>query len=159
MELEQGRRIAVDLMKLHGIWLFWDFSFDRAVRRRGSCNFLKHRITLSKPFVLMNSEEEVRKTVLHEIAHALVGGHHGHDGVWRAKCLAIGGDGERCNKASMPPGKWKAACPRCGTPYHRYRVPKQFDGWYCRPCGPELGKLAWKLTPPQGGATITLPSS
>jgi len=36
------------------------------------------------------SDELVRDTLLHEIAHALVGTAHGHDEVWKAKCLEIG---------------------------------------------------------------------
>lgn len=52
-------------------------------------------IELSSQLVKINDEERVRLTILHEIAHALTEG-HGHDSVWQAKCLEIGGDGKRC---------------------------------------------------------------
>ena len=37
-------------------------------------------------------EKHVLDTILHEIAHALVGSHHKHDAVWKAKCKEIGCD-------------------------------------------------------------------
>lgn len=51
-------------------------------------------VQLSTKLVELNDEERVRLTILHEVAHALTEG-HGHDRVWRAKLLEIGGDGER----------------------------------------------------------------
>lgn len=38
----------------------------------------------------------IRDTILHEIAHALVGPNHCHDLVWKAKCLEIGATPRRC---------------------------------------------------------------
>lgn len=35
-------------------------------------------------------EEDIKDTVLHEIAHAIVGGKHHHDCVWKACCNKIG---------------------------------------------------------------------
>jgi hypothetical protein len=43
-----------------------------------------------------NGAEEIVDTILHEIAHALVGPRHGHDTVWKAKCTDIGARPERC---------------------------------------------------------------
>jgi SWI/SNF-related matrix-associated actin-dependent regulator 1 of chromatin subfamily A len=41
---------------------------------------------------MLNSTEEqqFKDTILHEIAHAIVGPHHGHDEVWRGKAVEIG---------------------------------------------------------------------
>ena len=37
-----------------------------------------------------DNEEDIKDTVLHEIAHAIVGCNHHHDYVWRACCNKIG---------------------------------------------------------------------
>ena len=50
--------------------------------------------------------DEVRDTILHEIAHALVGPGHGHDAVWKAKCVEVGAKPEAA--AATP------TCPRAG---------------------------------------------
>lgn len=57
------------------------------------------KIELSTKLVEINDEQRVRLTILHEIAHALTEG-HGHDRVWQAKLLEIGGDGKRCYSSS-----------------------------------------------------------
>lgn len=52
-------------------------------------------VELSTKLVEINDEDRVRLTILHEVAHALTEG-HGHDSVWKAKLLELGGDGKRC---------------------------------------------------------------
>ncbi|MBR3142146.1 MAG: hypothetical protein IKF09_03235 [Clostridiales bacterium] len=47
-------------------------------------------IRISRPMAKVNSWDAIRIIVLHEIAHALTPGHR-HDGVWRNKCIEIGG--------------------------------------------------------------------
>ena len=37
-----------------------------------------------------DNEEDIKDTVLHEIAHAIVGSQHHHDYVWKACCNKIG---------------------------------------------------------------------
>lgn len=46
----------------------------------------------------LDNWERIKTTVLHEIAHAIVGYQHGHDKVWVTCCKSIGGDGERLAK-------------------------------------------------------------
>jgi hypothetical protein len=87
MILKDAEALAQQLMSEHGL-SHWHFEFDRAVRRFGFCMYGIRTITLSRKFTLLNSEPEVRNTILHEIAHALVGPNHGHDKVWRTNAKA-----------------------------------------------------------------------
>jgi hypothetical protein len=45
----------------------------------------------------------------------------------------------------MPPGRWRAHCPSCKLAFSRHRRPKRLQGWFCRQCGPERGRLAWRV--------------
>lgn len=122
----------------------WYFSFDAARRRLGCCNYRELRITLSRYFVVRNGPTEIRETMLHEVAHALVGGGHGHGPVWKAMARRLGCRATRCGRADMPAGRWRAACPGCSRMYHRHRRPKQSTGWHCRACGSDRGRLVWR---------------
>jgi predicted SprT family Zn-dependent metalloprotease len=142
-----ARNLALSLMARHGL-RGWEFGFNRRKRQLGICydphRGLPGRIELSIYFVEKNPDEEIRDTILHEIAHALVGTHHGHDEVWQAKCLEIGATPKRCGKAVMPLGPWRAACPGCRARFHRHRRPKPLRGFFCSSCGPRDGGLLWR---------------
>jgi predicted SprT family Zn-dependent metalloprotease len=142
------RERARALLDEHGLSA-WEFGFNANVRRAGVC-FYPHgaepgRIELSVHFAARNSDSEVRDTLLHEIAHALVGPGHGHDAVWKAKCREIGARPEACYGADveMPRGRWRATCPGCAVEFDRHRKPARAAGWFCRPCGPKAGRLLW----------------
>lgn len=96
------------------------------------------RIELSGPLVDLNDEARVLRTILHEIAHALTEG-HGHDDVWRAKCLAIGGDGIKQYSvtytnvpASKPRKRWQASCNEHGPRGIHYQRRERACGDCCR---------------------------
>lgn len=142
------RELARALLDLHGLGA-WDFGFNSNVRRAGVC-FYPHRgepgrVELSVHFAARNTDDEVRDTLLHEIAHALVGPGHGHDAVWKAKCREIGAKPEACygDEVEMPRGRWRATCPGCARQFDRHRRPKRATGWFCRPCGPTSGAIRW----------------
>ncbi|VTR92600.1 Uncharacterized protein OS=Phycisphaera mikurensis (strain NBRC 102666 / KCTC 22515 / FYK2301M01) GN=PSMK_31170 PE=4 SV=1: SprT-like [Gemmata massiliana] len=153
---ERAARIRTQaraLLNSHGLTA-WEFGFNANVRRAGVC-FYPHagepgRIELSVHFASRNTDEEVLDTLLHEIAHALVGPRHGHDAVWRAKCRAIGARPEACygEEIEMPRGRWRARCPGCTAEYDRHRRPARAEGWYCRPCGRNRGALTWHEVEP-----------
>jgi hypothetical protein len=120
----------------------WRFEIGRAVRRLGVCRYRTRTIGVSA-FVL-DQPHELRNTLLHEIAHALVGPRQGHGPVWRAMARRIGARPERCNTtAVVPKGKWQANCHGCQRVAHRHRKPKRLNGWFCRACGPRIGRLIW----------------
>src|SRR4051812_30508933 len=83
VDLEDARGLAHELMRRHGLG-GWRFEFDQAKRRAGVCRHRQKVIGLSAPITRLHPADEVRDTVLHEIAHALAGARAGHGPVWVA---------------------------------------------------------------------------
>lgn len=114
------KKMALDLMKQHGLVKEgWVFRMGRGTRCFGKCRIkpaqgLKE-ISISKHLSAVNTPERVKRTILHEIAHALVGIRHGHDYVWKRKCIEIGGDGQRCFSSDDTVMVDKAVRARTGT--------------------------------------------
>ena len=129
MLLSQARTLANELMTKHGlIEKGWRFEFDHAKRRFGCCHYGTRTISLSRALVELNTEARVQNTILHEIAHALVGHGHGHDNVWKRKALEIGCDGNRCYSAEntqVVRGNLEAVCPKCGHVHRKFKQPKR----------------------------------
>lgn len=125
--------LALFLMSEHGlIEAGWTFGFNRRKTALGVCRFKPKRIELSRYFVLRNNSERIRKTILHEIAHAIAGPKAGHGPLWRAVARQIGADTERCSVADMPAGAWKATCDACGKDFSMHRKPKRNYLCKCR---------------------------
>ena len=141
-----ARRLALDLMARHGLD-GWTFEFNWRKRTVGLCRYTTKTIELSVYLVERNGPDEILDTLLHEIAHALVGPGHGHDAVWKRKCVELGAVPRACGDAAMPEGCWKAECAVCGARFDRHRKPKRLRGWFCRRCGPQRGGLVWKRAP------------
>ena len=86
----------------HYLWYYglkqrgWEFKFNKRLTSFGVCKHNKKIIELSMPLTEASNHAKVTDTILHEIAHALVGSEHNHDEIWRRKALEIGCDGERC---------------------------------------------------------------
>jgi predicted SprT family Zn-dependent metalloprotease len=123
MQMATALAMARRLIAEHGLE-GWTVVADRAKTRAGVCRFATRQIGLSRPLTELHSEAEVRDTILHEIAHALVGPQHGHDRVWRAKAREIGSSGERCvpPEAARVPGDWAGSCP-AGHRTTRHKAP------------------------------------
>jgi predicted SprT family Zn-dependent metalloprotease len=134
MELEAAFEMAEGLVRTHGL-AGWQVEFDTAKRRAGVCRFSDRVIGLSAPLTRLHSEDEVRDTILHEIAHALVGPTHGHDAVWRRTAVAIGCSGKRCLDTESPRviGGWIGIC-SAGHTKDRYRRPERVLS--CSQCSP-----------------------
>jgi ribosomal protein S27AE len=124
MDLLEARELAHNLMKQHGLE-FWHFEFDNAKSRFGICRHSLRRIGLSRNLVLLNTKKRVTNTILHEIAHALVGPGNGHNWVWRQKAIEIGCNGKRCyaiEDTKIVKRTLIATCPNCGKEYGRFRI-------------------------------------
>lgn len=123
MDIDEARVLAEGLMRQHHL-ARWVLVFDGARTRAGVCRFASHEIGLSRVLTALHGPDLVRETVLHEIAHALVGPRHAHDAVWQAKARSIGSDGRRRMSASAPRpvAPWVGTCPR-GHATTRHRRP------------------------------------
>lgn len=141
MDITEAATIAKLLMSEHNL-AGWSFGFNSARRQLGVCKEHCKRIELSRHYVLHNPAEHVVDTILHEIAHALVGTKHGHDNVWRSMCRQLGCAPKACDRnVQMPEGNWRAECPSCRRSFTRHRKPGKQYGLYCRRCGPVAGSL------------------
>lgn len=125
MDIQQAELLASNLMTQHGLYdKGWRFEYDRAKKRIGGCDHSHQVIQLSATLTALNSEEEIRDTILHEIAHALVGYSHGHDTTWKLKAREIGARPERCydtSKLVLPKAKYLGKCSQCGIEIKRYK--------------------------------------
>ncbi|MBI1270620.1 sprT domain-containing protein [bacterium] len=144
MDLDQASILARDLMNLYGL-SDWSFTFNNSKRQLGVCKGAKKSIELSSYYVFRNAEAHVKDTILHEIAHALVGVEHGHNDVWKKMCLRVGCLPKACDEtAILPQGAWQARCPGCMTLFSRHRKPVRITGLYCKKCGPHKGRLLFQ---------------
>jgi predicted SprT family Zn-dependent metalloprotease len=144
MELCDAQLLARGLMKKHGL-RGWAYATNKRKKTLGLCFSRLKRIELSINFIMHNNQAIVTETVLHEIAHAIVGTEHGHDDVWKEMAERIGASPKRTTRnVVMPLGKWQATCGGCGLLFSRYRRPKYPMGSSCRQCGPDDGLLSYK---------------
>ncbi len=152
---QEAEQLANDLMQEHGLLAAgWVFAWGHGKRRLGGAEVRRYpdgRVTrtirLSRHLVRLNDDAEVRDTILHEIAHALVGVEHGHDAAWKSMCRRIGARPERTagGEVRMPAAGYVLVCTCCdqvvGQRYRRI-APARLARAYCRACGPDaVGKL------------------
>ena len=126
MNLTEAKELASEKMWEQGL-RGWSFQFSRAKRGLGLCNSYKKIIKLSMLYTQLNDREEVLDTILHEIAHALVGAEKGHGYEWKSACRKIGAKAERLatsDTINMPQAKYVLTCPNCGKERSIYRKPK-----------------------------------
>ena len=81
--------MARRLMDEHGL-TGWTLAFGEARKRLGDCHFRHYVIRISRTHALEGSGEQIRDTVLHEIAHAIAGHEAGHGPLWKATARRIG---------------------------------------------------------------------
>jgi len=114
MILKEAEYLALDLLIKHQLNMKgWRFKFDRAKNRMGLCRYGHKCISLSRVLTFKASEKEVEDTLLHEIAHALVGPGFGHGKVWKQMARKIGCSAERCHNVKIT-YKYILRCEKCG---------------------------------------------
>jgi SprT protein len=126
--------LANELLEEHDL-SDWRFEWSKDKRTVGWCRHHRKVIQYSLYFVHKTDMDEIRDTLLHEIAHALVGANHGHNHVWKSKCREIGARPERlANEESKTTAvyNYKLLCDNCGKEYYRYRLRRAT--LYCSRC-------------------------
>lgn len=153
MELHAAQELIYQAMEQHNLHAKgWSFHWDSAKLRFGLCMFGRKVIKMSRALVLANDEKEVRDTILHEIAHALVGPGHGHGRVWKLMAQAIGARPETCYSTAnvkMVDSPYTFTCVDCGFVGHFHRKPKARRLVFARhsKCTHKAngGKLEWRM--------------
>jgi predicted SprT family Zn-dependent metalloprotease len=112
----------------------WRVTTNNRKRAFGVCNYRTKQIELSNILIPHMTNEGIKDTIIHEIAHALTRGHN-HDHVWRRKCIELGGNGNRVgndDKFNSNPdvirqqiSKYTLICPTCGLKIFKNRKPKK----------------------------------
>lgn len=97
-------------------------------------------LSLSKPWMEVLPEEDVVDTILHEIAHLMVGVRQGHNHKWKDACRKIGAKPERLARGldtSHITYKYDSYCPSCKKVVgHFSRRPK--IKYICSACKTEV---------------------
>ena len=139
MKLQDAKTLALQLMNQHMpnlVALGWTFSFNQRTGSFGVCNHKSKEIQLSSILTPACTDESVRNTVLHEIAHALTPGHK-HDYIWRRQFVNLGGSGERTGgednfvstdtreKVMQENRRFRLTCAIHGAQAHMTRMPKR----------------------------------
>ena len=136
-----ARRLLAKHQAESGLGADWTFGFDLSTVRGGVCRHQERRIDLSVSFCQRATRAEIEDTLLHEIAHAIVGYEHRHDDVWKAKAREIGCTAERCHQVTHTVARWVGEC-GCGKRWFRQRLSRTLRrGALCTRCG---GRIAWR---------------
>lgn len=117
VERRIAEKFANEAINIHLRNKGWKFGFNNRKRSLGICFFDKKEIQLSLAFLSNMTVADMRETVLHEIAHAIVGPDHGHDQVWKETARRIGCKELKGSTKSVEPpkGKWNLFCGECGN--------------------------------------------
>lgn len=116
MTKTEALNLLEDMMIQHGLY-GWKGVITDNRSRLGYCHWGKKTIGLSIYHVTGSTDNSIMNTILHEIAHALVGpSSDPHGPAWRRKALEIGCDAERCGYMKAPK-KFTGHCPSCNKQY------------------------------------------
>lgn len=116
--LDQYEEIA-NMMLVEQNLTEWKFVWNNRTSNKtwGICKYTPKEIHLNKKYALIESEENVIDTIIHEVAHALTKGDN-HGEIWKAKCRELGCRDEQfkdLGKESLNKlAKYKGVCPTCG---------------------------------------------
>jgi predicted SprT family Zn-dependent metalloprotease len=153
MQIYEAELLALNLMQEHNLLISgWQFKFNKSITNFGVCNYNKKLIVLSETITQFASYEQIKDTILHEIAHALAGFEYKHDETWRRTAIQIGCNGNRCwniNDVLNTPEKkeeynriilikrknyrYRLICLICGITLHKKVIPASNSS--CFKCG------------------------
>ncbi len=112
MKTTTAEKLARELMDSHGLQ-DWTFKLDECP---SEVWFMQRRdeddTPVSRHHVAHHTTEQVRETILHEIAHALVPDHVAHGEEWKAMAKAVGAVPKACagDDHSIIEGPWLVSC-------------------------------------------------
>ena len=110
----------------------WKLDLDNAKVRAGACFFREKKISFSRNFIKNSNDLEIYDTILHEIAHALVGPEHGHGIVWKNMAKRLGCSAKRCHSLEFSDYKWIRYCKNSCWEQKTHR---RKSNLICRKCG------------------------
>ena len=110
----------------------WGLELDFAKVRAGACHFGEKKITFSRNFIKNSKHNDIKDTILHEIAHALVGSKNGHNKVWKEMAIKLGCTARRCHTLEFSEYKWIRFCPnQCWE----QKIHRRKSNLICKKCG------------------------
>lgn len=118
-------KLARSLMNEHGL-NDWKISWSRAKKTHGRCIYGIKTLEFSAVAFSHIPEDEVRETILHEIAHALAGSAAKHGIVWQRVYRSIGGTGGQYVStvaAKAIPVAWIGKCANGHESNGQHRAP------------------------------------
>lgn len=74
----------------------WSFGFNGAAKKLGVCRYRQKEILLSRKHAVEGSLDQITDTIMHEIAHALVGPGAGHGPAWKKVARRLGATPKSC---------------------------------------------------------------
>ena len=87
----------------HGVSKPYHLEFTNATKTLGSWHESKRLFKISKKMIEHGGEEDVRNTIVHEVAHAIAGYQAGHGPIWKAKARELGYDFDRIDSYMPTP--------------------------------------------------------
>ncbi|MDA7862622.1 SprT-like domain-containing protein [Akkermansiaceae bacterium] len=157
MDLKEAFDLLRHEMGAHGLSeLGWSAKLDDAKKRFGVCRMGSKEISISRPLAALNPVEEVRDTILHEIAHALAWELYkencGHDARWQEICVRIGARPDRCydDEVIQPDLPWALCHGETGEIFSTYQRKPSRDAsavWMRGRKEETYGKLVYCLNP------------
>lgn len=147
MTLQEADTLARTLVAQH-LDSSWKFEWNNRKRALGLCCYTTKTVYLSRYWVkaLANKPDQIKDTILHEIAHAIAVERHGkagwnHGKLWKAVCVEIGADPTRCyedatqEEMNAIPHRYEASC-SCGKTFKANRLGKHMRraNLHCKTC-------------------------
>lgn len=141
MKIHEAQRLAAHLLAQWGLTHVTVSIRPRMFRTLGMAGFRDGQpseLRLSRNLILHAPVDEVRNTILHEIAHFLAGWSAGHGPAWREACRRVGARPEVCGR--MPEYTdfpWVVLCRRCKMPHAGFftRPRRNLKHYRCTVCG------------------------